>query len=62
LSFSFKENIDYYVIYDEKIRKDFFELNKIFGINNLSELSKYADALNFIKTFLNKKRLNNKSK
>jgi len=61
LTFSIKEAIAYNVIYDEKIRKDFFELDKAFGINNLSELSKNADAQKVLKTLLNKKRFDSQA-
>jgi len=57
-TFSIKEKIAYNVIYDEKIRKNFFELDKLIGINNLSELSKNIEFQNLLK-LLNKKRLNN---
>ena len=55
-TFSNKERIAYNVIYDEKTRKNFSELDKTFGINNLSELSKNENIQNIVKTLLNKKR------
>ena len=38
LYFSIKETIAYNAIYEEKIHKNFSELDKAFGIKNLSEL------------------------
>ena len=55
-TFSIKERIAYNVIYDEKTRKYFSELDKTFGINNLSELSKNEDIQKIVKILLNKKR------
>ena len=55
-TFSNKEIIAYNVIYDEKTRKNFSELDKAFGINNLSELSKNEDIQQIVKKLLNKKR------
>jgi len=58
-TFSNKEKIAYNVIYDEKTSKNFSELDKTFGINNLSELSKNTDIQQFINKLLNKKRSSN---
>jgi len=38
-TFSIKEKIAYNVIYDENIRRNFSELDRVFGIKNLSRLS-----------------------
>ena len=56
-TFAIKEKIAYNVIYDEKIRKNFSELDKAFGINNLSELSKNSKIQNIVKKLINNDEL-----
>jgi hypothetical protein len=48
-TFSIKEKIAYNVIYDENIRRNFSELDKAFGIKNLSQLSNNPNIQNFVK-------------
>jgi hypothetical protein len=50
-TFTNKEKIAYNVIYDEKTRKNFSELDKTFGINNLSELSKNENIQKIVKIY-----------
>ena len=56
-TFEIKEKIAYNVIYDEKTRKNFSELDKAFGINNLSELSKNLKIQNIVKKLINNNEL-----
>ena len=56
-TFAIKEKIAYNVIYDEKTRKNFSELDKTFGIKNLSELSKNSKIQNIVKKLINNDEL-----
>ena len=48
-TFSTKEKIAYNVIYDENTRRNFSELDKAFGIKNLSQLSNNVKMQNIVK-------------
>ena len=56
-TFEIKEKIAYNVIYDEKTRKNFTELDKAFGIKDLSELSKNTKIQKIVKKLLNNDEL-----
>ena len=56
-TFAIKEKIAYNVIYDEKTHKSLFQLDKAFGINNLSELSKNPKIQDFVKKLLKNNEL-----
>jgi len=56
-TFAIKERIVYNVIYDEKTRKNFSELDKALGIKNLSELSKNTKIQNIVKKLINNDEL-----
>ena len=47
-TFSIKEKIAYNVIYDENIRRNFSELDRVFGIKNLSRLSNNTKMQNIV--------------
>ena len=51
-TFSLKEKIAYNVIYDENTRRNFSELDKVFGINNLSQLSNNIKIQNVVKQLI----------
>ena len=52
-TFSIKEKIAYNVIYNEKTRKSFAELEKLIDINNFSYLLKESKTKNIIKKLIN---------
>ena len=57
--FLIKESIAYNVIYDEKTRKNFANLDKSFNLNNLSELVENAEIKNVIKNFIDDENYRN---
>ena len=50
--FAIKESITYNVIYDEKTRKDFANLEKAFNLSDLSKLSENKEIKDTIKSFI----------
>ena len=58
-TFSIKEHINYNVIYDEKTRRNFSELEKSFSQNDLFLLSKNEEVQNIVKKLINNKSISN---
>lgn len=52
-TFSIKERIYYNVIYDEKTRKTFSELEKLYDQDDLNKLSKNQEIQNVVKKIIN---------